>query len=312
MIYIRLGIYVVLIVFSYFSGDFVFAATLIGVLAILDYYLTRVVGEGKILPYLLATTGWFLVALVILLTISFTDVEKVLVLAGAGYLSLISGRLVPCMMGGQSMSPSNVIAGIKCSKILDASILMDGRIVDIVEAGFLEGTMVVPRFVMQQIYHLSETGSELKQQRAQHALELIRKLQNMKNIHFRICEIDFPHEKDIDHRMIALAEKLKAKIITNDYTLNRVASLEEIEVLNINELANALKPVALPGEKISIHLLKKGKEPDQGVGYLDDGTMVVIDGGEPFIGERVDALITSVLQNPAGKMIFGKVGNDEV
>ena len=310
MVYVKLFFYLCLLIFAVFSGNIPFAVTLAAVLAILDFLFSRFMRERlNVLP--MALLSFVLTAFIIIRLAGVEGVNRYFILLGAGYLSIVVAWLIPAGQGGMSAGLMSSADVMKCTKVLDASILMDGRIVDLVETGFLDGTIIVPRFVMQQIQRIHETGKELKQQRAEHALELIRKLQNMKNIQFRICELDFSQEKDVDQRIIALAKKLKGKIVTNDYTLNRVASLEEIEVLNINELANALKPVALPGESLSIHIIKKGKEEAQGVGYLDDGTMVVIDGGEPFIGERVHARITSVLQNPAGKMIFGTVAVDE-
>jgi len=311
MIYVKSFFYLCVLGFSVLSGNLSVGATLVAVLAVSDFLLSHLMKE-HVSGLLISLISFAIVAWVLIQVLGLTGANRYFILAGAVYLAVVSAVLMPS--GTRDLVGPGVVDShdiMKCTKIMDASILMDGRIVDIVETGFLDGTIIVPRFVMKQIQRIRETGKDLKQQRAEHALELIRKLQNLKNIQFRVCELDFSEEKDVDQRIIALAKKLKAKIVTNDYTLNRVASLEEIEVLNINELANALKPVALPGETISIHIIKKGKEEDQGVGYLDDGTMVVIDGGEQYIGERVQSRITSVLQNPAGKMIFGTVAVDE-
>jgi len=305
MLILRVVYYVVTAVAAYFLINPWFALGMTIVVGVVDAYLYRI-QRDRIMPHLLALAGWLLVALVLSLSGAITGYGVPVVICAAVFLALVSARKMHCPWAAGTQGTTTVSEGV-CTKILDASILMDGRIVDILDIGFLDGTLVVPRFVVHQIQNVFETGNDLKKQRAKHALDLIRKLQNLKNVQFRVCEIDFPHEKDIDHRIIALALKLKAKIITNDYTLNRVASLQEIDVLNINELANALKPVVLPGETIQVQLLKKGKDPEQAIGYLDDGTMVVIDGGETYIGSRVDASITSVLQNPAGKMIFGRV-----
>lgn len=310
MVYVKLFFYLILLIYSVFSGNLPFAATLIAVLAISDFLLSRFMKEN-VSSLLMALLAFAVVAWVVILVLNVSGVDRYFILIGAAYLAVVSAMLVPSGAGEMFPGLVNFSNTTKCKKILDASILMDGRIVDLVETGFLDGTIVVPRFVMKQIQRIHGTGSDLKRQRAEHALELIKKLQNMKSIQFRICELDFAIDKDVDQRIIALAKKLDAKIVTNDYTLNRAASLEEIEVLNINELANALKPVALPGETLSIHVIKKGKEDEQGVGYLDDGTMVVIDGGEAYIGDRVQTRITSVLQSPAGKMIFGSVTTDE-
>ncbi len=305
MIWLRMVFYIGLFAVATVSVHFWFACALVAVVGLLDGYVSQL-DMRRIMPHLVAAVAWFLIGSVLILVGVVTGQGIPVLLAALVYLAAITGRKMPCAFAeGRAALP--VDAELPCTKILDASILMDGRVLDIVEIGFLDGTIVVPRFVMQQIQNVYENGADLKKQRAKMALDLIRKLQNMKNFQFRICEIDFPGERDIDHRIISLAQKLKAKIVTNDYTLNRVASLKDIEVLNINELANALKPVALPGEVIQVQLLKKGKEDGQAIGYLDDGTMVVVDGGEMFIGSRVDASITSVLQNPAGKMIFGRV-----
>lgn len=308
MIGLRVVFYLGLLGVSVAAVNVWFALSIAAVVALLDAYVSHL-DMRRVMPHLVAAVTWFLLGSVLVFTGVVSGTGIPVLLAALVYLSMITGRKMPCAFAeGRAALP--VDAELPCTKILDASILMDGRVLDIVEIGFLDGTIVVPRFVMQQVQHVYESGAEMKKQRAKMALDLIRKLQNMKNLQFRICEIDFPGERDIDHRIISLAQKLKARIVTNDYTLNRVASLKEIEVLNINELANALKPVALPGEIIQVQLLKKGKEEAQAIGYLDDGTMVVVDGGEAFIGSRVDASITSVLQNPAGKMIFGRIESE--
>ncbi len=220
------------------------------------------------------------------------------------YLSIVIGFKLG--KSGRFIFADSELSDFKgCVRILDASALMDGRIYQVIETGFLDGTVMVPRFVLNQIEKVYKTAGELKKQRAKMALELIERLKNFKNIKFVICELDLAKEKDIDHKLIALARKFKAKVVTNDYSLNRVANINDISVLNINDLANALKPMALPGETIRITPIKKGKEEGQAVGYLVDGTMVVVNDGEDSIGREISVFITNVLQSSAGKIIFG-------
>ena len=191
-------------------------------------------------------------------------------------------------------------------KILDTSVIIDGRIADILKTGFLEGTIVVPAFVLEELRHIADSADVLKRNRGRRGLDILNRIQKELDIPVQIMEKDFGTQVEVDSKLLRLAKALDGKVVTNDYNLNKVAALHDVPVLNINELANAVKPVVLPGEEMAVAVVKDGKEPGQGVAYLDDGTMIVVDGGRRFIGETVDVLVTSVLQTAAGRMIFAK------
>lgn len=195
-------------------------------------------------------------------------------------------------------------------KILDTSVIIDGRIMDVCDTGFIEGTLVVPQFVLRELQQIADSPDPLKRQRGRRGLDILQKLQKSSTIFVMVSEIDFPEVKDVDSKLIELAKQLDAKIVTNDFNLNKVAQLHRIPVLNINELSNALKPVVLPGEIMKVFIIKEGKEKDQGVAYLDNGTMVVIDNARKMIGKNIDITVTSVLQTTAGKMIFGRFNEE--
>jgi len=191
-------------------------------------------------------------------------------------------------------------------KILDTSVIIDGRIADVAETRFLEGTLVIPQFVLRELQQIADSAGANKRNRGRRGLDILHRLQNMHTLNVQISEVDFLEIPDVDQKLIELAKQLNARIVTNDFNLNKVAQLRSVEVLNINELANALKPVVLPGEAMRVFILKEGKEPNQGVAYLDDGTMVVVDNARRMIGKNVEISVTSVLQTTAGKMIFGR------
>ena len=191
-------------------------------------------------------------------------------------------------------------------KILDTSVIIDGRIADVCETGFLDGTLVVPQFVLRELQYIADSQDTLKRNRGRKGLEILQRIKKGPDVKVVISEADFPDIKDVDMKLIELAKELSGKIITNDFNLNKVAELRGVPVLNINVLANSLKPVVLPGEAMKVFILKEGKEANQGVGYLDDGTMVVVDNAKRFIGRNIDISVTSVLQTTAGKMFFGK------
>ncbi len=195
-------------------------------------------------------------------------------------------------------------------KLLDTSVIIDGRITDICDTGFIEGTLVIPQFVLKELQFIADSSDGLKRQRGRRGLDVLNHLQKSSQISVVIWEMDFPEIRDVDSKLIELARQLDAKIVTNDVNLNKVAKLRGISVLNINELANALRPVVLPGESMRVFILKEGKEKDQGVGYLDDGTMVVVDNSRRMIGQNVDITVTSVLQTTVGKMIFGRYNEE--
>ncbi len=191
-------------------------------------------------------------------------------------------------------------------KILDTSAVIDGRIADLCETGFLEGKVLLPSFIMNELQQVADSSDSLKRQRGRRGFDFLEQLKKCVNIDFKIIERDYPDVKEVDHKLLQLAKELRAKVITTDFNLNKLAKIQGIKILNINELANALKPIVLPGEKIKAYILKEGKEKDQGVAYLEDGTMVVVDNARKMIGQTIDITVTSVLQTVAGKMIFGR------
>ena len=196
--------------------------------------------------------------------------------------------------------------GKKIYKILDTSVIIDGRIADIAETGFLDGILVLPQFVLRELQLVADSADSLKRNRGRRGLDVMQRIQKMASVTVQIVEDDFPSIREVDLKLIELAKLYEAKIVTNDFNLNKVAQLQGVEVLNINELANALKPIVLPGELMKVFILKEGKEYNQGVAYLDDGTMVVVDNARKAIGKTIEISVTSVLQTTAGKMIFGK------
>src|SRR5256884_4015746 len=192
-------------------------------------------------------------------------------------------------------------------KVLDTSVIIDGRIADVAETGFLTGTLIIPQFILRELQQVADSPDSSKRQRGRRGLDMLNRLQNNNSLDIQIVETDFPSVREVDLKLIELGMQLDAVIVTNDFNLNKVAQLRGVNVLNINELANALKPVVLPGEAMHVFILKEGKEYNQSVAYLDDGTMVVVDNARRLIGRNADIAVTSVLQTTAGKMIFGRI-----
>jgi len=213
---------------------------------------------------------------------------------------------------GEWLEPSRLIALFRAAgparhyKILDTSVIIDGRIADLCDTGFIDGAMVIPQFVLKELQLVADSSDSMKRNRGRRGLDILQKIQKMSGVEVVISDVDFPEVKEVDLKLIELARTLSGKIVTNDFNLNKVAQLRGVAVLNINELANALKPVVLPGEIMKVFILKEGKEYNQGVAYLDDGTMVVVDNARKMISKTIDIVVTSVLQTTAGKMIFGR------
>jgi uncharacterized protein YacL len=232
---------------------------------------------------------------------------QVMVLVLMSYVGLLSGA-----SKGEYLDLS-ALGGIfsdrgtrKAYKVLDTSVIIDGRVADICKTGFIEGTLVVPHFVLRELQQIADSADSIKRNRGRRGLDILEKVKSAPGITVQIVEKDYPEVKEVDLKLIELAKELGAKIVTNDFNLNKVSQLRGVEVLNINELANALKPVVLPGETMKVFILKEGKEYNQGVAYLDDGTMVVVDNARRMIGKTIATQVTSVLQTTAGKMIFGR------
>jgi uncharacterized protein YacL len=260
------------------------------VLGILGAYLFSLVIRESLLP---GSTQKFLQLLIMLL------MSYVGLVVGGSKGDLLNLSALGGVFGAENK-------GRKSQKILDTSVIIDGRIADIAETGFLDGVLVIPQFVLRELQLVADSADSLKRNRGRRGLDVLAKLQKMANLNIQIVEDDFPSVREVDLKLIELGKMYEAKIMTNDFNLNKVAQLQGVEVLNINELANSLKPIVLPGEIMRVFILKEGKEYNQGVAYLDDGTMVVVDNARKMMGKNVDVSVTSVLQTTAGKMIFGK------
>ncbi|TKC14248.1 PIN/TRAM domain-containing protein [Robertmurraya kyonggiensis] len=191
-------------------------------------------------------------------------------------------------------------------KILDTSVIIDGRIADICQTGFLEGTVVIPQFVLAELQHIADSSDALKRNRGRRGLDILNRIQKELSVKVEIYEGDFEEIQEVDSKLVKLAKITNGVVVTNDFNLNKVCELQKVAVLNINDLANAVKPVVLPGEEMHVQVIKDGKEQNQGVAYLDDGTMIVVEGGRDYIGKHIEVLVTSVLQTSAGRMIFAK------
>ena len=221
-------------------------------------------------------------------------------LAGFGRLLV----LATLALTGYWMAPAPT-AGALLGLAL-GGIVLDGRIAEIVDAGFMEGPLIIPQFVLVELQQVADSSDPLKRNRGRRGLDMLQRIQKNARTAIQIVDTDFPDVKEVDLKLIELAIRMEGKIVTNDFNLNKVAQLRGVDVLNINELANSLKPVVLPGEVMKVFILKEGKEYNQGVAYLDDGTMVVVDNARKMIGKTIDVVVTSVLQTAAGKMIFGR------
>jgi uncharacterized protein YacL len=196
------------------------------------------------------------------------------------------------------------------SILLDTSVIIDGRIADIARTGFVVGTLLIPRFVLNELQYIADSPDVLRRQRGRRGMEVLAQLQKDTTVPVRISDIDVEGVREVDDKLVVLARQLRCPILTNDYNLNRVAELQGVAVLNVNELANAVKSVFLPGESISVNIIQEGREAGQGIAYLDDGTMVVVEDGREFINKQADVTVTKVLQTAAGRMIFARVEND--
>lgn len=206
----------------------------------------------------------------------------------------------------KGISDDEVEVEDKKLKILDTSVIIDGRIADICQTGFLEGTIVIPQFVLEELQHIADSSDVLKRNRGRRGLDILNRIQKELSINVEIYEGDFEEIQEVDSKLVKLAKLTSGVVVTNDFNLNKVCELQKVHVLNINDLANAVKPVVLPGEEMNVQVIKDGKEHNQGVAYLDDGTMIVVEDGRNYIGKHIDVLVTSVLQTSAGRMIFAK------
>ncbi len=319
---VRMGFVAVLTIAAYYFRPFGLgpvAATLGGLalsVAIIVFEirlkrasLKRLIGAA--VGSILGIVGAFLMSVVIGRSVgepatrSFLQVSVMLLMA---YVGLVVGAIKGDMLnlaalGGLfgSEKPAR-----KTYKILDTSVIIDGRIADVCETGFIDGVLLIPQFVLRELQLVADSADSLKRNRGRRGLDILQRIQKMANIQVQFVEDDFPQIREVDLKLIELAKQHDGKIVTNDFNLNKVAQLQGVQVLNINELANALKPIVLPGETMRVFILKEGKEYNQGVAYLDDGTMVVVDNAKKMISKTIDIAVTSVLQTTAGKMIFGR------
>jgi len=221
-----------------------------------------------------------------------------------GYLGLVIGSKKSEEFSFPALGSFKGFRGGTDYRILDTSVIIDGRIADICDTGFMEGNLIVPRFILDELQHIADSSDSMKRSRGRRGLDILNRMQKNQGINIEIVDQDFPKIKGVDAKLVALGKKMNGKIITNDFNLNKVAELQGIKILNVNELANALKPVVLPGELMVVKVIKEGKEHGQGVAYLDDGTMVIVDHASRHLGETVEVAVTSVLQTTAGRMIF--------
>ena len=287
-------------------------ALLLGVITIYSDYILKKVNVGTIVGGIIGIASGILFAELFLIPIRLVVREDLVVVAFLLTAIFGYGGLVIGLNRGRGMTMPEIFRILRGQgyeenlKILDTSVIIDGRISDVCEAGFLEGIFIVPQFILQELQYIADSQDSTKRARGRRGLDVLHKIQKMSNITVKIIDEDFPKIKEVDSKLVALGKMMSAKIITNDFNLNKVAQLQGVAVLNINELANSLKPVVLPGETMRVFVLKEGKEYNQGVAYLDDGTMVVVENGRKLMGKNIEVAVTSVLQTTAGRMIFAK------
>ncbi len=321
LVLIRVGFILILSIAAYFfhpadfnpwiaafSGAAAAALMIVFELRVRALSLKRLI--GAVVGSILGIFGAFLFSAVLRNSIppgGTQELLQILVLLFMSYVGLVVGASKGALLNLAALGDLfNTEASTGTQKILDTSAIIDGRIADMADTGFLEGTLAVPEFVLHELQMVADSSDGSKRQRGRRGLDILQRMQANAQLTIEIIEEDFPQIKEVDLKLIELAKKLRAKIVTNDFNLNKVAHLHKVPVLNINDLANSLRPVVLPGEKMNIVILKEGKEYNQGVGYLDDGTMVVVDHARRLIGRAIEITVTSVLQTASGKMIFGR------
>jgi uncharacterized protein YacL len=281
----------------------------------LEQRLRRIGGKAIFHALLGLVVGLLVGRLVYLSVVSLLAAFPPFVIVFAETLCLIAGAYLGSLVAlekGREFNFAGFIRLLKeqpraeSYKLLDTSVIIDGRIADITETGFLEGTLIIPQFILRELQHIADSSDPLKRNRGRRGLDILQKIQKKVGIRVEISDMDFPEIREVDNKLVAMGKALSARIVTNDFNLNKVAELHGVGVLNINELTNALRPVVLPGEDMRVYVLKEGKEYNQGIAYLDDGTMVVVDNGRRHIGQTIDVCVTSVLQTTAGRMIFSR------
>lgn len=290
------------------------AVLLIGVVLFLDRIPLRVDGQSLLLGSLglLAglVAGYFLRQLVQAAGFTHPGIVPVFYIVPGVFFATVASRygsLAGIRAPGSPAAPGKENGSVR-EKILDTSVIIDGRILDIVETNFIDGPFVIPNFVLREIQLISDSPDPIKRNRGRRGLDMLNKLQNNSNVKVKITYADYTETREVDAKLVKLARETGAKLITNDFNLNKVAELQGVEVLNLNNLTNALKPVVLPNEDIVIDIIKEGKDENQGIGYLEDGTMVVVENGGSLVGKSTRVNVTSIIQTAAGKMIFTRAG----
>ena len=282
----------------------------------------RIPSVHSIIASLIGLAVGLLVALATLSLLSQLDSNlKIAIVLSLGYVGLMGGYHLSTTLGLTQLLGSKAptrsgeahpVQDASSLKILDTSVIIDGRILEICQTRFIEGTLAIPRFVLNELQHIADSTEPLRRNKGRRGFDILRALQNNPAINVEITEEEVPHLPEVDAKLVHLAQKRGATIITNDLNLNKVAELQSVKVLNINELSNAVRPVVIAGEVIQVLLLKEGKEPNQGVGYLDDGTMVIVEDGKPYIGSTLNVEVTQMLRTSAGQMIFTRIKENEM
>jgi uncharacterized protein YacL len=318
ILFLSLGI--ISLIYGYLSGD-IFISSLLGLvlglyLAILDWQLNQYSLRqllGGSVGFTLGLISSLLLIQTLLSPVSLRDPIVLVVLGFGVYLGTFIGVKVGQQWPEtQPASPDTSVSSPPASsasrKILDTSVIIDGRIAEVIEIGFLEGTLLVPRFILQELQTMADSGNNLKRNRGRRGLDILNRIREDLPIDVQIIEKEYEEIPEVDAQLVQLAQDIEAKIVTNDFNLNKVASLQDVNVLNINDLSNAVKPVYIPGETFEIEIIKEGEEEEQGVGYLEDGTMVVVENALDKIGDTIPVTVTSVIQTSAGRMIFANEG----
>jgi len=220
--------------------------------------------------------------------------------------AVVGGILLIIIVLQAIINKRKLVKGSPSKKLLDTSVIIDGRITDISRAGFMEGVIIVPKFVLQELQLISDSSDSMKRSKGRRGLDILNGLKKIEGVNITIVDKDYKNARGVDEKLVVMAKEIDAKIITNDYNLNKIAEIQGIKVLNINDLSNAIKPTFLPGEKISVKIMKEGKEKEQGIAYLGDGTMIVVDNARKMLNRKIDVFVTNVLQTDAGRMIFAK------
>ena len=282
----------------------------------------RIPSVRSIVASLIGLAVGLLVALATLSLLAQLDSNlKIAIVLSLGYVGLMGGYHLSTTLDLTQLLRSKVptrpgesrpVPAASSLKILDTSVIIDGRILEICQTRFIEGTLAIPRFVLNELQHIADSTEPLRRNKGRRGFDILRALQNNPAINVEITEEEVPHLPEVDAKLVHLAQKRGATIITNDLNLNKVAELQSVRVLNINELSNAVRPVVIAGEVIQVLLLKEGKEPNQGVGYLDDGTMVIVEDGKPYIGSTLNVEVTQMLRTSAGQMIFTRIKENEM